>query len=181
MRRASQIQTDITDITTIAGLTGVFESISITRVSRIKDRVQLSKEFFQFLWRIYISLRDDPHTRITHRAKHETNGRNGFVIISAEAGLSGDIDQRLIETMLADYHSSNTDIFVLGTHGANELKQRGIPFVRYYKIPETEAYLDVSPIIRELKAYASIKVYYEEYVSLGEQDINTIDLYSNIQ
>jgi ATP synthase F1 gamma subunit len=100
---------------------------------------------------------------------------------SAEAGLSGDIDQRLIETMLQDYDSSGTDIVVLGTHGANQLSQRGIKFSRYFQVPETDQYIDVSPVIDAVIPYSRVIVYYEEYVSLGVQDIKTIDLISHMK
>jgi F0F1-type ATP synthase gamma subunit len=102
MRRASAIQKESMQIETVENLTGVFESIASTKVAKIKSKVELSKEFFDLLWARYSTIRIDPHTRITHRNDREKNPRKVFVIISAEAGLSGDIDQRLIETMLKD-------------------------------------------------------------------------------
>ena len=48
-------------------------------------------------------------------------------------------------------------------------------------MPESDSYVDVSPIIDAINSYPKIKVYYEEYVSLGVQEIRTIDLYSNIR
>jgi F0F1-type ATP synthase gamma subunit len=70
---------------------------------------------------------------------------------------------------------------VLGTHGANQLKQKGIPFIRYFQVPPSEGYIDVSPVIDAISNYSKITVYYEEYVSLGVQGIKKIDLYSSIQ
>jgi F-type H+-transporting ATPase subunit gamma len=180
MRRASSIERESSQIKTVEDLTGVFESISSTQVAKVKSKVELSKEFFRLLWSRYSSIRIDPTTRITNRDKgkdqpHE-QPRKVFVIISAEAGLSGDIDQRLIETMLQSYDKSNTDIVVLGTHGATQLTQRGIPFTHYFQVPETDKYINVTPIVNVISGYSQIKVYYEEYVSLGVQDIKTIDL-----
>ena len=181
MRRASAIQKESQQIGTVRDLTGVFESIASTQVAKIKSRVELSKEFFDLLWQRYSSIRIDPTTRITHRTQVRDNGRKVFVIISAEAGLSGDIDQRLIETMLKDYDKTTTDIIVLGSHGANQLKQSGIEFIRYFQVPESQNYIDVSPVIKAIEPYSKITVYYEEYVSLGVQGIKKIDLISSIQ
>jgi F-type H+-transporting ATPase subunit gamma len=181
MRRASAIQKESQQIGTVRDLTGVFESIASTQVAKIKSRVELSKEFFDLLWQRYSSIRIDPTTRITHRPQDQDNGRKVFVIISAEAGLSGDIDQRLIETMLKDYNKATTDIIVLGSHGANQLKQSGIDFIRYFQVPESQNYIDVSPVIKAISPYSKITVYYEEYVSLGVQGIKKIDLISSIQ
>jgi F-type H+-transporting ATPase subunit gamma len=180
MRRANAIQKDSEQIGTVKDLTGVFESVASTQVAKVKDKVTLSKEFFRLLWSRYSSIRIDPGSRITNR-QDEDNNRNAFVIISAEAGLSGDIDLRLIETMLQDYDEKDTDIVVLGSHGANQLIQRGITFIRYFQVPESDSYIDVSPVIEAILPYSSITVYYEEYVSLGVQDIRTIDLISRMR
>ena len=180
MRRPSQIEKDTIQITTVEDLTGVFESIASTQVAKVKGKVELSKQFFQLLWQRYTSLRIDPSTRITNREIGETD-KVAFIVISAEAGLSGDLDQRLIETMLQHYDPKTTDIVVLGTHGATQLKQRNVPFIRFYKVPETDRYIDVSPVINAVKSYSSIIVYYEEYVSLGQQDVKTIDLISSMR
>jgi len=180
MRKASAIEKETQQIDTVQDLTGVFESIASTQVAKSKNRVELAKEFFQILWQKYISLRIDPRSRITYR-DHDTNGRKVFVIISAEAGLSGDIDQRLIESMLQAYNPTDTDLIVLGSHGANQLDSRGIKYIRYFKVPESNNYVDVTPVIEAIAPYSSIKVFYEEYISLGVQGIKSIDLISTIQ
>lgn len=180
MRRASAVEKEAIQITTIEDLTGVFESIASTQVAKVKNKVELSGEFFQLLWSRYRSIRIDPKTQITQRKLGEDNGKQVFIIISAEAGLSGDIDLRLIERMLQDYDQKTTDIVVLGSHGANQLTQRGIRFERFFQVPETDKYIDVSPVINAVTPYSKIVVYYEEYVSLGVQEIKSIDLISRM-
>jgi len=181
MRRASLIEKDSVQIATVKDLTGVFESIASTQVAKVKGKVDLSTSFFKLLWRRYKSIRIDPSTHITNRDTSTKNPKNVFVIISAEAGLSGDIDQRLIETMLQDYNEKETDIIVLGTHGANQLIQRGISFSHYFQVPESEEYIDVSPVIAAVLPYSRAIVYFEEYISLGVQEIKKIDLISSIK
>lgn len=181
MRRASTIEREASQITTIQDLTSVFESLASTQVAKVKNKVELSKEFFQLLWRKYSSIRIDPTTRITNRELGDDQAKQAFVIISAEAGLSGDIDQRMIETMLKDYDEKTTDIVVLGSHGASQLTQRGIPFVRFFQVPESDHYIDVSPVIEAILPYSKTIVYYEEYVSLGIQDIKSINLISSVR
>jgi F-type H+-transporting ATPase subunit gamma len=180
MRRASTIEKEAREITTVKDLTGVFESLASTQVAKVKTKVELSKQFFQLLWTRYSSIRVDPKAQITNRGSGE-NPKKVFVIISAEAGLSGDIDQRLIETMRQDYDAATTDIVVLGSHGASQLTQRGIPYVRFFRVPESDQYIDVSPVIDTVMPYSRIVVYYEEYVSLGVQNIKSIDLISSMQ
>ena len=181
MRRASLIEKEGVQIATVEDLTGVFESIASTQVAKVKHKVELSKEFFQLLWSRYSAIRIDPSTRITRRQVVEGNGRTAYVIISAEAGLSGDIDQRLIETMLQTFDPKTTDILVLGTHGATQLMQRGIKFSRYFQVPESDEYIDVSPVIEAVMPYSKIIVFYEVYVSLGVQEIAQINLITSLE
>lgn len=180
MRKANVIQQDSRQIDTVEDLTAVFETISSTQVAKTKDKVQLSKEFFQLLWRLYTALRVDPGSRITSRGG-DGDSRSVYVIIAAQAGLSGDIDTRLIETMLENYDKDSTDIVVIGAHGAQQLQQRGVQFVRYFQVPESDSYVDVGPVIDAIAPYSKITLYYEEYVSLGVQGIKSLDLISRIQ
>lgn len=177
MRRASAIEQETEQITTVQDLTWVFESLASTQVAKVKNKVDLSKEFFRLLWKRYSSIRIGPRARTTsHNVGELEQSKKAFIIISAEAGLSGDIDQHLIETMVRDYDKDETDIIVLGSHGANQLTQRGIPFVRFFQVPESDRYIDVSPVIEAIIPYSETIVYYEEYVSLGVQQIKSIDL-----
>jgi len=180
MRRASQIEKESVQIETVEDLTSVFESIASTQVAKVKTKVELSKEFFQLLWKRYTSIRIDPSLRITERDLGENN-KTALIVITGEAGLSGDIDQRLTEAVIQAYDASTTDIVVLGSHGATQLRQRDIPFIRFFQVPESDEYIDVSPIINAVLPYKKIIVYYEEYVSLGDQEVKTIDLVSSMR
>jgi F-type H+-transporting ATPase subunit gamma len=181
MRRASAIEKESEQISTVQDLTWVFESLASSQVAKVKNKVDLSKTFFQLLWKRYSSIRIDPSLQIINRGTEDVESKKVFIIISAEASLSGDIDQRLIETMMQDYDKKTTDIIVLGSHGANQLTQRGVPFVRFFQVPESHRYIDASPVIEAIMPYSKTIIYYEEYVSLGVQNIRSIDLISSMR
>lgn len=180
MRRANIIEKEMQGIGTLKDLTNVFESLASTQVAKVKTKAQLSQEFFNLLWHRYTAIRIDPSTRIGNR-EIDANGRNVLILISAEAGLSGDLDMRMIETMQGDYDPDTTDIIVLGSHGASQLSQRGIPYIRFFQVPETDTYIDVGPVIDAVKDYTKIVVYYEEYISLGQQEVRSIDLINRLK
>ena len=180
MRRPNIIEKDIQGVTTLGNLTNVFESLASTQVAKVKIKAQLSQEFFNLLWERYTSIRVDPKTRITARDENG-NGKTCLVLISAEAGLSGDLDMRLIETMQQSYDPETTDIVVLGSHGASQLSQRGIPYIRFFQVPESDTYVNVNPVIEAIIDYSKIIVYYEEYLSLGQQEIRSLDLVMRMQ
>lgn len=179
MRRANVVEKDMAGIGTLKDLTNVFESLASTQVAKVKNKAQLSQEFFNMLWERYTAIRVDPKRRLTFR--DDTNGRKVLVLISAEAGLSGDLDMRMIESMQSEYDKGSTDIIVLGSHGASQLTQRGIPYIRFFQIPESDSYINVTPIIEAIRDYEKIVVYYEEYLSLGQQEIRSIDLISHVK
>jgi F-type H+-transporting ATPase subunit gamma len=179
MRRANVVEKDMAGIGTLKDLTNVFESLASTQVAKVKTKAQLSQEFFNMLWERYTAIRVDPKHRLTTR--DDTNGRKVLVLISAEAGLSGDLDMRMIESMQSEYDKGSTDIIVLGSHGASQLTQRGIPYIRFFQIPESDSYINVTPIIDAVRSYEKIVVYYEEYLSLGQQEIRSIDLISHVK
>ena len=179
MRRANIIEKDITSIGTLKNLTNVFESLASNQVAKVKHRAGLGLEFFQMIWKYYTAIRVDPKKRLLNRP--ETNGRTVFILISAEAGLSGDLDVRTIDAMQKKYSPETTDIIVLGSHGANQLSQREIPYIKFFQTPESDGFINVEPIINIVKDYSRIVVYYAEYISLGQQEVRTVDLLSQIQ
>ncbi len=181
MRRPGTIEKEMNSIGTLKDLTSVFESLASTQVAKVKDKVLLSESFFDLLWQRYTSLRVDPKKRITGREGVGDNGRKVLVLISAEAGLSGDLDMRMIESMQSEYNPKDTDIVVLGSHGASQLSQRGIPYIKFFQLPETDQYINVNPVVDIIRPYEKITVYYEEYLSLGEQEVRSINLVTSIQ
>ena len=179
MRRASVIQKEMGQIVTVKDLTGVFESISSTRIAKVRTKVEVSTSFFDRLWKLYVALRLDPGADF--RGGEHGNGRQAYVMISAEGGLSGDIDLRLIEAVLSNYDPTTTDLIVIGGHGTSQLTQRGIPYKYSFRVPTSENYIDVSPILKVISDYTEVRVYYETYVSLGVQEIKQIDLVSQVK
>ncbi len=99
-----------------------------------------------------------------------------YIIITAEGGFSGDIDQKLVQLMLTNYDKDKNDIITIGHHGAVQLAQRGIEYKKYFKLPSKDQNINVTPITREVQQYRSTKMFYQEYVSLMVQDVKSIEL-----
>lgn len=177
MRRPSEIEKDVDAMATLAELTSVFEGIASMRIAQIKNQVQQATAFFHELWNIYSQLRVDGLFRFGRsQSKDEVSQKELYIVITAEGGFSGDIDQKLIQLMLKTYDKDKNDILVIGHHGAIQLAQRGIPFIKYFKLPSKDANINVGPIIVEVKKYRTTTVYYQEYVSLMVQDVKRIEL-----
>lgn len=182
MRRPNDIERDVKSIGTLVELTGVFEGIASMRIAQIKNQVLQATEFFNDLWEIYSQLRVDNLFRFGRSQSDEgVLDKDLFIVITAEGGFSGDIDQKLIKVMLDDYDSKKQDILVIGHHGAMQLAQRGVGFIKYFKMPTRDKNINVDPIIRYVQKYQKTKVYYQEYISLMVQDVKRIELSAAVQ
>lgn len=177
MKRPSEIEREELAMGTLVELTSVFEGIASMRIAQVKNQVLQATQFFNQLWHIYSQL----HVSAIFgfgRSQSEENviDKELFIIITAEGGFSGDIDQKLIQLMLESYDREKHAIIVIGHHGAIQLAQRDIPYEKYFKLPSKDQNINVTPIIREVQKYKKTSVFYQEYVSLMVQDVKKIEL-----
>jgi ATP synthase F1 gamma subunit len=183
MRRPNEIAREEASMATLVELTSVFEGIASMRIAQIKNQVLQSTKFFDELWAIYSQLRVDTLFSFGRDDQTETKviDKELYVIITAEGGFSGEIDQKLIQMMLKTYDKDKNEIIVIGHHGAVQLAQRGVTYKKYFKLPTKDKNINVMPIIREVQQYKTTKMFYQEYVSLMVQDVKRIELSSAVK
>lgn len=182
MQRPQELEKDLQQVGTIKDLTNIFEGIASLRIAQIKNQVQQSQQFFHALWKIYTQLRVDSifHFGRT-QSQEKVIDKELFIVITGEAGLAGDIDQKLIEWLMTHYDKDKNDILVIGHHGAIQLAQRGVSVKKYFKLPTKDRNINVRPITEEVQRYKSSIVYYQTYVSLMVQDVKRISLQTAVQ
>ena len=181
MKRPAEYAREEISMATLVELTSVFEGIASMRISQIKNQVLQSTKFFDDLWAIYTQLRVDSLFGFGRTASKDVIDKELYIIITAEGGFSGDIDQKLVQLMLTTYKPEENDIMVIGHHGAIQLAQRGIQYKKYFKLPNKDQNINVAPIVRQVQQYRSTKVFYQEYVSLMVQDVKRIELASAVK
>lgn len=177
MSRLNDIEREQYAVETMVELTSVFEGIASMKIAKIKNQVLQATEFFHDLWGIYTQLRIDSLFRF---GRGDNSGdivdKELYIIITAEGGFSGDIDQKLIKLMLEVYKPEQNDIIVIGHHGAVQLAQKGITFKKYFRLPQKDQDINVEPIIKYVQQYKGTTVFYQEYASLMVQDVRKIEL-----
>lgn len=176
-----QIEKEAAQVGTVSELTGIFESIASMRIGKIKDRVTKSQLFFAELWEIYSQLRVDPNDRLTGKNGPRRDKPNVFLALTSEGGLSGDIDQRIVRTVLDSIDTETTDLIVIGAHGATQFVQNHAKIKRYFRLPDVDQAIDVSPIVDELIGYRQPTVWFQRYVSLSVQEVGRIDLLGRVR
>lgn len=182
-KRPNEIEREEVAMGTLVELTSVFEGIASMRIAQIKNQVLQATQFFNELWHIYSQLRVSTYFGFGRSADEDVEiiDKELYIIITAEGGFSGDIDQKLIQLMLKTYDKDKNEIIVIGHHGAIQLAQRGVSYKKYYKMPTKDKNINVTPIIREVQQYRTTSVFYQEYVSLMVQDVKRIELSSAVQ
>lgn len=181
MSRLIEVAAQRTAMDTIVNLTSVFEGIASMRIAQTKNQVLQSQQFFKELWAIYSQLRVDSLFRYGRTQSEEVIDKQLYIVITSEGGFSGDIDQKLIKTMLARFDATKQDIIVVGHHGAVQLNQAGVAFKKYFTLPSKDRNITVQPLIKEVRRYKSTVVFYQTYVSLMVQEVKDIDLSRAVQ
>lgn len=177
MKRPNEIEREEAAMSALVELTSVFEGIASMKIAQIKNQVLEATQFFDQLWHIYSQLHVSAIFGFGRsQSDEEVINKELYILITAEGGFSGDIDQKLIQLMLQTYDKEKNVIIVIGHHGAIQLAQRGISYEKYFKLPNKDKNINVTPIIKEVQKYARTSVFYQEYVSLMQQDVKRIEL-----
>jgi ATP synthase F1 gamma subunit len=161
---------------TIVNLTSVFEGLASMRIAQVKNQVLQSQQFFGEIWDMYKQIRVDSLFRFGRANDRDVIKKRLVIVITAEGGFSGDIDQKLIRWMLETHDPEKQDIIVIGHHGALQLIQGNVGFKKYYTLPSRDKNINVRPLVQEVSHYESTAVYYQTYISLMVQDIKRIEL-----
>jgi len=181
MSRLQEIEKQMKGMGAMVEMSSVFEGIASMKIARIKNQVLQATLFFDDLWSIYTQIRVDSLFRFgRNTSSEEVIAKDLYIIITAEGGFSGDIDQKLVRYMLESYDENKQDIIVIGHHGAVQLAQKGVGFKKYFKLPTNDRNINVAPIIKYVQQYKNASVFYQEYVSLMVQDVRKIELSSAV-
>jgi ATP synthase F1 gamma subunit len=175
VKRLLEIKEEEDAMQTIAGLTSAFESLSSMKIILTKRDVKKSNVFFDEVWAIYKNIRVSGMFQYGRQADQQTLDKELYILITASAGLSGDIDQRLIRLMQESYDPEKQDIVVVGQHGAVQLRQLGIHYIKLFNLPKKDA-INVEPLIRLVGKYRETRVFYQSYESLMQQAVKSMSL-----
>jgi F-type H+-transporting ATPase subunit gamma len=175
MKRPLEIKAEEGSMRTIVSLTSAFESLSSMQITKTKNKVLISNQFFEEVWGIYKQIRMDVMFNFGRAVGETPIPKELLILITAQGGLSGDIDQRLIKKFRQHYDPEKNDIIVIGHHGAAQLEQLRIKVSQYYDMPKKD-YINVDPLMHQIKQYQKSRVFYQNYISLSQQDIKDLDL-----
>ncbi len=175
MRRPLQIKAEETAVRSVVSLTSALESLSSMQIAKTKNKVLISNQFFDEVWSIYKQIRVDVLFNFGRSEEEKPINKELLILITAKGGLSGDIDNRLVRRVLEHYNEKENDVLVIGHHGALKLRQVHIDYQYYFDLPEGD-YINVDPLMDIIRKYAKSRIFYQNYISLSQQEIKDVDL-----
>lgn len=175
MRRPLEIKAEESSIRSVVSLTSALESLSSMQIAKTKNKVLISNQFFDEVWNIYKQIRVDVLFNFGRAPDEKPIDKELLILITAKGGLSGDIDQRLIRKVIEYYDETKHDVLVVGHHGALKLKQQNIFYTYYFDLPEKD-YINVDPLMDIIRKYDKSRIFYQDYISLSQQEIKDVDL-----
>ncbi len=175
MRRPLEIKAEEASVRSVVSLTSALESLSSMQIAKTKNKVLISNQFFDEVWNIYKQIRVDVLFNFGRAPGETPIDKELLILITAKGGLSGDIDQRLIRKVIEHYDEAKNDVLVIGHHGALKLKQAHVDSTYYFDLPEHD-YVNVDPLMDIIRRYAKSRIFYQNYISLSQQEIKEVDL-----
>jgi F-type H+-transporting ATPase subunit gamma len=175
VRRPLEIKAEEASVRSVVSLTSALETLSSMQIAKTKNKVLISNQFFDEVWNIYKQIRVDVFFNFGREVDETPINKELLILITAKGGLSGDIDNRLIRKVAERYDETKNDVLVVGHHGALKLKQAHIDHTYYFDLPEHD-YINVDPLMDIIKKYAKSRIFYQNYVSLSQQEIKDVDL-----
>lgn len=187
MKKSTQIRATLASTNSVSSIAHILENIASIRITQIKDEVLQSRDFFSRLWSMYGQLRvsdKDARANLATTATIAANAQSNkkaVILITANAGLTGEVDTILINQVLTEVDPKTTDFFVLGMHGQSLLLQHNINPIKTLRFPEVGQAIDVSDLMQALVPYSTPTVYYPSYDSLSIQRVFSLELKSTVQ
>ncbi len=175
MRRPLEIKAEEASVRSVVSLTSALESLSSMQIAKTKNKVLISNQFFDEVWNIYKQIRVDVLFNFGRAPQETPVDKELLILITAKGGLSGDIDQRLIRKVIERYDETKNDVLVVGHHGSIKLKQAHVDYTYFFELPEHD-YINVDPLMDIVRKYAKSRIYYQNYISLSQQEIKEVDL-----
>lgn len=179
MSKSAEILQSYNDVKIVEEVAQVFENVASIQIRQIKDRVIASRQFFHELWSMYEQLRID--TRNQETLMVPKTKAEAVVLISSDTGLSGSIDERLVEAMSQQTNVRSVDIVVIGRRAEQLLLQRHMKAAKVFPLPDIAKAIRVLPLISFLSSYRKVTIFYEQFISLARQEIVAFELQESVR
>ncbi|QQG41563.1 MAG: F0F1 ATP synthase subunit gamma [Candidatus Woesebacteria bacterium] len=167
MKTIKKIKSDLVMNNDARGIIQVFEEVSARKMMDIREGILAERAFLERL----STLSDDVGTDLA--LAESRTPKKAAVYLASNAGLFGDLPERVFSLFISEIKGMDADIFVIGKEGAIYMKNAA-PRIQYKlidmpddELPETL----LGEISNFLAGYSSISVFYGRFKNLVNQEV----------
>ena len=159
---------EIENVTEIRGLVEVYEELAASKMQKIRHSVVNAQEYYEGLANISEEVSLDLFENSNTKAKGEA-----AILLSAEAGLYGDMVDKLIVSFVDFVNKNKSDAFIAGKAGVNLIKVYDPSFkYQVLDIPMDDEVANgenLKSVLKMLTEYKKISVFHGRFQSLVVQ------------
>lgn len=156
----------------LKSLVEVYEEVAATRMQKVRGAVIQSRYFLEGLLDVFGKIKGSYTGQLKTGGVRSRNGRTVVVFVSANAGLYGDIVERIFG-LFSDYvQREKPDVVVMGKLGVKMMTEK-LPRVlyNYYDFSDDEIDQEsLQMVMRYLVQYEKVLVFYGKFKTILNQD-----------
>ena len=157
---------EINTLVQIRSMSELYEEHAALHLSRIREDIIHSRDFFEKLGQLAIEVGTD-----NIAASSSTTEPQATILITANEGLFGDIIEHTFRLFLAYISTHTTDVFVVGTMG-KQMMHDFAPTTPYSSIALSDTHIDEATFTKTftmLFPYRTVNIFYGKFQSIATQ------------
>lgn len=156
----------------LKSLVEVYEEVAASRMQKVRGAVIQSRYFLEGLLDVFGKIKSSYTGQLKTRSLRPRNGKTVAVFVSANAGLYGDIVERIFG-LFSDYvQREKPDVVVMGKLGVKMMTEK-LPRIlyNYYDFSDDEIDQEsLQMVMRYLVQYEKVLVFYGKFRTILTQD-----------
>lgn len=178
MRTLKGVTREIKDIGEVRGLLEVYEELAATKMQRIRKSVTLSKEYFEGLARI------SEDVALDFTQGNLSVQKEAALLLSADAGLFGDIIDKLLVSFVDYVNKNKVDTYVLGKLGKNLLATYAprleFKFLNFPMDNEEGSEESIKQVMQSLSDYKKVSVFHGQFQTIATQVVTSSNITGSV-
>lgn len=162
-------------------IVNAYEEIAARRMQKIRKNVLQNRDFLAGLNQIFQIVKISYQKQVaTHKTKttRAKNGQTIRVLLTANAGLYGDIAQRTFQLFRQEWQPAKEEALVIGQMGKNLIDQTGLAGkISYFDFPDNQFDPEAAQkLAARLLPYETVVVYHGSFKNILMQEITALNI-----
>lgn len=164
----TQLTEALEQTTDLRSLVEVYEETAAEKMKQIRKKILSSRDFLEALTKLSSKVGADLSASFSPKKKQEA-----AVLMSAKAGLFGDLIDRIVAQWLNYVKENNVEPVVVGALGKRLVEERS-PGLNFEYLDLEDKHLpeeDLKELSLKLNHYPKVTVYYAKFSNIAQQEV----------